>query len=80
LDPDPPNPERTDPVVSSPTMLGLFITGFLFLMGVIVAVWKIDEHFVTRREFQSELQSLKKAINRIGVAVGTESLYPDEDQ
>jgi hypothetical protein len=53
-----------------PHTAGAVILGFLFLVGVLIAVWKIDDHFVTRREFEEAVGGLRRSLEKISEHLG----------
>ena len=48
--------------LSQPMFAGLAVLGFLFLAGLFSAVWALDEHFVSRREFSGVAERLGRVI------------------
>lgn len=58
---------------AQPLIVGGWVLGFLFVVGVCVAVWKIDEHFVTRREFNQAIEDLKSSLGKIHTRLGIPS-------
>jgi len=63
------------PATSSALAAGVYVLGFLFIVSVIVAVWKIDEHFVTRREFNEAIADLKAGINGLSSKLGIPAAF-----
>lgn len=59
---------------------GAGILAFLFVAGVFVTVWKIDEHFVTRREFNTAIFDLKKGINRLSETLGAPHAFSERGE
>lgn len=60
------------PVQMSPiTINGLAVAVMLGIAGIVAAVWAVDDHFISRREFNAEMRMVSlqlKAINtRLGV-------------
>lgn len=56
------NPER-EPIGTA----GRAVLALLFILGVIGAVWRIDDHFVTRREFQQMQADVTAIREHLGI-------------
>lgn len=65
--------------MSDPRLAGVAVLSFLFICSLAVAIWKIDEHFVTRREFTSTMARLERAINGLSEKLGLPAPFSDHE-
>ena len=73
--------------LSQPMFAGLAVLGFLFLAGLFSAVWALDEHFVSRREFAGVNERLvrvienqeRQAATQARIEARLEAAFPDHE-
>lgn len=54
-----------DAAESGRNVSGIAITAFLFVVGVLAAAWSLDDHFISRREFDARMSAVTAQLDRI---------------
>lgn len=76
-EPDPPQP----PLVQGGNINGLAVAVLLAIASIVGAVWAVDDHFISRREFNTQMRIVSNNLRAINAKLGivTETpVVPDD--